>query len=617
MNRIVLRVGCWVLIAMIETLGMVCSFAADVTVQTAVSASEVFQRETFQMQIQISGSDQPGQVDVSGLKDFDVQSIGGGANNTSSVRIVNGQMTQNVQRTYLMNYSLVPRRVGRLVIPSFTVIVEGQSLRTQPVAVDVRKPEEIEGFKLKIELTKKRVYVGEPVRLQVVWYLAQNARNVQFQLPIVNREGIRSTQPPFFQRPGVDYLRVALGSEEVIAVRSRARMDGKDYTTLGFERVLIPEKAGMVPIEPATVAFEAMVGVRQGQPSGPFSSLFGRQQQEVYRKQVIPSNALQLEVLDLPNAGRPANFQGHVGTYVIQTSAAPTDVNVGDPITLTVSLSGPEFLDFIQLPPLQSQAKLASAFKIPTEMEAGKVEGGRKVFTQTIRAKRSDVNEIPALELPYFDTAAEEFRIARSQPIPLIVHETKVVTAMDAEGLSLENPGATAVEAWTRGIAHNYEGPSVLVDQRSGPEEWLRSPGWVTLIAGPPLAYAALLVGVVTVRRRNADPLALRARRVYGEVGRDLTALGSEPGDASSDRVLDCLRRYLGGKLRLPHGALTFKDVQQPLADRGVVPEQLEEVKRFMQACEASRYAGGGGGSGLSTAAQCLELVRKLEQVLK
>ena len=73
MNRIVLRVGCWVLIAMIETLGMVCSFAADVTVQTAVSASEVFQGETFQMQIQISGSDQPGQVDVSGLKDFDVQ----------------------------------------------------------------------------------------------------------------------------------------------------------------------------------------------------------------------------------------------------------------------------------------------------------------------------------------------------------------------------------------------------------------------------------------------------------------------------------------------------------------------------------------------------------------
>lgn len=592
--------------------------AAAIVAQTAVGATDVFLGETFQMQIQISGSDQPGQADLSGLTDFTVQPAGGRQNNSSSVTIINGRMTQDIQKSYLMDFQLTPKRIGRLVIPSITLTVEGETVRTNPVAINVQKPMDIENFKLVLELSKRKVFVGEPVQLRMVWYVGQNVRNARFNLPVLNNNSVSSASPRFIQNPGIEYVRIGLGTEEVIAVKSQGRLDGKDYTTVGFEKILIPNKTGVIPIDPATVAFEVLAGVRQNRSPGFFSDVFGSRNQEVYRKQVIPSNALALEVADLPNEGRPANFSGYVGNYRVETTAVPTDVNVGDPITLTIALSGPEYLDHISLPPLQEQLSLARDFKIPAEMEAGKFDGVRKVFTQTVRARRSDIQAIPSIELPYFDTDSATYKVARSEPISISVRETKVVTASDAEGLSASNPAASAVEAWTRGIAHNYEDLDAIVNQEFGPENWLRSPAWVSVIGAPPLVYAILLAGVVFVRRRNSDPLALRSRLVFTEVSRELAAIQRNGLEPSSDAVLDCLRRYLGGKLRMSHGALTYKDVDQLMIKKGVDSSDLEELKELMKMCEANRFAGGNaGGDPGAVAGQCISLVKKLEQVLK
>ena len=593
--------------------------AATIKAQIAVEATDVFQGESFQMQIQISGSDQPGTPNLSGLNNnFTVQPIGGGPNNSSSVTIINGRMTQSVEKKYLMNYRLTPKRTGRLIIPSITLTVEGQAVRTGAVAINVQKPMNIDNFKLILELSKPKVYVGEPVRLRLVWYIGHDVRNIQFNLPLLNEDGFYTTNPRMNQQPGRKYHRIALNGDEIIGVQGAGTLDGKNYMTLSFEKILIPENAGRVSLLPATVAFEVKVGSRPARSQGLFSGVFGRQNQDVYRKSVIPSNALALEVAALPDKGRPSNFFGHVGNYRIETAAIPTDVNVGDPITLTISISGAEFLDHIDLPPLQEQTLLASDFKIPNEIEAGKYDGDRKVFTQTVRAQRSDIEAIPPIELAYFDTDAETYKVARSKPIPIKVRETKVVTASDAEGLSAENPGATAVEAWARGIAHNYEGLDTIVDQRLGPGVWLRSPVWLSMVGVPPVAYGFLLAGVFFVRRRNSDPLAIRARRVFSEVSRELEALGNDNSDATADAVSESLRKYLGAKLRMSHGALTFNDVEELLTARGVEPVVLEDLQQIIKRCEASRYAGGGfGGDSGVVASQCLALVQKLERVLK
>jgi len=79
-------------------------------------------------------------------------------------------------------------------------------------------------------------------------------------------------------------------------------------------------------------------------------------------------------------------------------------------------------------------------------------------------------------------------KVARSERIPLQVSETRVVTAQDAEGTGPVTQATAEVEAWTKGIAYNYEDEDALQTQRFEPERWFRSGGfWFLVLFLPPL----------------------------------------------------------------------------------------------------------------------------------
>jgi hypothetical protein len=275
--------------------------------------------------------------------------------------------------------------------------------------------------------------------------------------------------------------------------------------------------------------------------------------------------------------------------------ALPTEVRVGDPITLTVQVTGPGYADNIELPSLHRQAALAREFKIPDEMAPGKVEGSTKTFTQTIRAKHSNVQVIPSIELPYFDTERGEYAVARTEAIPLKVSTTRIITVTDAEGREVKGEAKVEPETWTEGIAHNYEGLSVLRDQAYGPTMWIRSPIWMALIGLPPMICFILLSSTRIIRRRHTDPAARQARRAYGYL---LKRLDKSKGRATDEypevcaAVLGAFRQYLGSKLYLTPGALTYNDVEKIFLKKGVEKDVLKRLKKFFDECEAGRFAG-------------------------
>jgi hypothetical protein len=57
--------------------------------------------------------------------------------------------------------------------------------------------------------------------------------------------------------------------------------------------------------------------------------------------------------------------------------------------------------------------------------------------------------------------------------------------------------------------------------------------------------------------------------------------------------LLEALRAYLGARLKLPPGALTFADVAGELRKRGAANEPVAELRALFEQCEAGRYAGG------------------------
>jgi len=603
-------------------LGISWSVAAEeIAVQARVEKAEVYLGESFIFQIQVDGTESPDEPDISVIKDFKVEPLGGRTNSSQSIIIINGRMQKNVKRAYVFSYRLSAKREGQLIIPSIKVTAAGLSLFTNPIRISAKKPAETKDFKLRLTLSKKTCYVGEPVTLTVVWYLSKDVRGVEFNLPVLDNQNFELDNPEFEIDRSEKYISLPVGSEEVIARQGSGTFEGRTYTTISFQKVLIPKKAGNFNVGKATAAFQALAsGRRRSLLDEAFSDEFLLLKRDTYKKFVIPSNDPVLTVLDVPLEGRPANYAGHIGQYHIEARAAPTEVNVGDPITLTITLSGQEFLKNVKLPALKDQPALARDFKIPDEMAPGKVLGKSKVFTQTVRATHAGVKEIPPIELPYFDTKSGTYKVARTKPIPLIVHKTRVVTAQDAEGAKLF-PLKTELEALSEGIAHNYEDLGVLVNQEYSPGQAMKSPFWIALAGVPLLAYLVLFVSVTIVRRNKLDPGAREARKAYSELVRRLKVIRKGSGETSDvcGPVLEALRVYLRKKLRLGAGAITFKDIEGRLKGRAVADETLQELNRLFQTCEAGHYAGRAedGGRPVSIPQSALELAHKLERSLK
>ena len=80
----------------------------------------------------------------------------------------------------------------------------------------------------------------------------------------------------------------------------------------------------------------------------------------------------------------------------------------------------------------------------------------------------------------------------------------------------------------------------------------------------------------------------------------------------------NAFRHYLGDKLDMAKGALTFNDVKDTLANKGIDQETLGRLNDLFEACEAGRYAGDVGTFDISSiTGQGIQLAKDLEKKLK
>ncbi len=476
--------------------------------RAAVDSKQAYVGQSILLQIQVDGSDSPKAPDMTALDDdFQVESAGGGAQNSTSITIINGKVERVVKRGYSFNYRIVPKHDGHLRIPSIEIHADGQTARTRPISLSSEPPTEVSDFKLRMKLSKDRAYVGEAITLETTWYIGRNVDQFAFQMPLLDDPHFETADPQLNVDPNKspDYIELRLGDGRVTARKANDSLNGWDYVTVTFKKIIVPTKPGKYELPASTVSFRALKGVRQ--PRSLFEDFFGESMfgRRVYENLVIPSNRPTLAVLPLPESGRPADFSGLIGDFSIAAAAEPTKVSVGDPITLTLDVSGPDYLDYVRLPDLHKMARLASDFKIPDEMGPGEIRKGKKVFTQTLRARRPGVEGIPPIPLNFFNPATGRYEETESKAIPLEVKGTRVVTAADIEGLDKAGELQEAPTENQSGIAYNYEDDGALHSQSLVARE---SPA-VAFVAGAAARAAAGLPGALAgraIQRQKVGP---------------------------------------------------------------------------------------------------------------
>jgi hypothetical protein len=556
-------------------------------VAQAVNQS-VYKGDAVELYVIIDGDNSPGEVDVSPWKDFNPTYMRGQNTSQSSTFIAaNGKMTTRESRQYVMVYALAPKQVGRIEIPSVTVKVAGQEYRTNPVSVTVTEPTESDKMRLEMELSDEKCYVGQPVLLTVKWYLYNDLGDYRLLVPALQSDDFDIEDADASEQPTGAQVQIVVGGQQVLGTQRTVVKDGANGALVSFVKLLIPKRPGELAIEPASAAANLVVGTRRS--NDPFD-MPGVQPQ--YKRFVAASEARKLTVLPLPTEGRPKEFYGLIGKYATVAEARPTRVSVGEPITLTVRVTG-RYLKPVTTPDFASVPGFTESFRVPKEQALPKVSADGKEFTQTIRATSDQVKEIPAIPLVYFDSATGQYVTVASQPIPLTVEKTNVLTGTDVEGTRDMGLSGRAVEAAKMGISANYNGSDALTNEAFSLISAIMSPAYAA-IWGLPLV--GLMVSAIAKAASSTSPEKQAARRRKGALGRASATLKRTGGQDRYEVVAAALKQYLGDRFDRVAGSLTADDCRQIVVDATGDAGLAQRYKAMVERCEAGRYAGMGIG---------------------
>jgi len=592
----------------ILVFAVMAALAASASGQVQVSAQvdsgrDIYVGEGFTFYIVIQGSDNAGQVDLEPLREYSPQSTGN--RKQSSVNIINGKTTQSI--TTIMTYTLTASQAGRLQLPSLTVVVDGKTYRTNPVAVNIIKPGTTDQLDLEVTLSQQQCYTGQPVIMTVKFYISANIGEFQFNIPAFNTDDFYIEEPDV-SNPQAKLYRLDTGTTVTVSQYRVVHKD-KESILLSFSKILIPKRSGKITIEPASVSADVAVGRSRSQD--PFDSFFGSQVR--YRRFMVTSELLELEVLPLPEQDMPAQFYGLVGQYTISASATPTKVNVGDPITLTVKIGGSKYLKPVQWPALEQVQALAANFKIPSQKASPTIDNEFKVFTQTIRANNDQVTEIPPIPLAYFDAEQGRYVTAKTEPIKLEVAPTKILTNADLEGSGFA-PINREIEAVRKGLSANFEALDTLDDMSFSPLAALASPGYAVLWAVPLLGLVSSFLVKLFSHTSPEKTAARRRRQACGKALAQLKKLASTDTKQQNEQLVSIMKQYIGDRFDKTAGSLTPDDCYDTIIAETQDSQNADKYRVIIAGFEAGRYAPMEIKIDSDKIRQVSELVRSIEK---
>ncbi|MEE9219865.1 MAG: BatD family protein [Acidobacteriota bacterium] len=572
----------WALVLLAAMGGIVAApaGAAGLSASAQVDRKRTGTEDTVVLTVRVEGDD-ASRIPAPKLPKLSDFRVVQGPSVSSHIQVVNGRMYSS--RTF--TYMLLPRREGTLEIPSLTLEAPGDvTLRTEPIRLEAVKgtvggrgqasrderalsPQERAArtvkVRVKARLDRHRAYVGQQVTLTYQIY-------TQAELT-----GLELADAPSYPGFWVEELKV-----EPNPVGQRAILEGQEYVQYTVMRkALFPTRAGNLEIP----ALSFSLGVR-GWGSDPFESLFFGTGRTIYRK----SEAMTLEVLPLPEDGRPASFTGAVGRFRLMVSPDRQELRVNEAISLRVRVSGegnlrpagpptlPELPDFKTYDPKVEEQNTTDSKHLK----------GSKVWDYVLLPLAAGAQEIPPVEFSYFDPVSARYHTLRSKPIRMRVERGEA-----PEGSALAAVRPREVKLLRTDIRHLRLAPARLIDRS---RRLSGQAGFVVALALP--AVANLFLGLAVWRRQSrvAEPGALRRRRAARLARRALQRAAAAQEDSAPrffDEVSNALRVYVADKLNRSAAGLTLGEIEQALQSAGVRASDLSLLRSCLEACDRGRFA--------------------------
>ncbi|WP_411825266.1 BatD family protein [Luteolibacter sp. AS25] len=563
--------------------------AAIPTLKTSYSTKSYFVGEEFRYEVLINGAKEITADEPESSADLAVKFSG------------QTQAERDGLTTTVLTYRMLPLQQGNILMPAINIRADDTYLTTGPLdeeelgeTIFAAQAEGHPGLTLTQTLPDRDLYVGEPFLADYQWKSSlplKSFRAINFDIPLFYESGFKNLSPSNWIDPN-DSAAIGLpvGGNRLIARYAQLKEADQFFNTVSFAKIIIPTKAGEFTLRPATLLSSyvappepqnprARQAYQSTYPSYFNNNFFDQAEGEDFEKYYTASRSHRLVVLPLPDSGKPEDFAGQVGSREITVTASPTVLKVGEPITLTITVSGNDFPEVVELPSLEEQTAFTRQFAIPPRQSSGRIEGKEKSYIRTIRPLAQDATAIPAIRLPFFDPETKSYGVAQSPPIPITVSPAEMVTAFDAT-LSGTGPLRNLVQKNPEGIRANIVSPDAL---EASSVTRLQPIFWLALIL-PPLGFLVFVILSAPARRRRKDPAAARAKAAYKHFN---TSVKKARTLADLDQAL---RTYFSEKLNISAQAHTFPEIEPILSDAGAQITTIAKLKAVYLATEAKTY---------------------------
>ena len=580
-----MRVSAHGLAAALLVLLLAPAARGAVTVRAWLDPARVSLGQTSDLSVEVRGTQTTAMPSVPAPEGVGVRYVGP----STQLSIVNGQTSASITH----RFTVTPRREGTFALGPITLQADGQMLQagtaTLQVSAGAAGPSPAgEQLRLELAIPRTTVYLHERVPFTITLRVGEVRVN-DVQYPRVPGDGF--TVEPLTQP----------------SQRQETR-DGGTFQVVEFQGALTPARGGRVAVGPATMSM-ARVTERAGAPHGFF---FGGLTQEPVE---LSSQPVVLDVLPLPDQGKPADFSGAVGRFALEVRAAPLDVAAGDPVTLTYTLSGAGDLSSVTPPALAGSDALRVYPVQPAAAAPGAPAGARR-FEQVVIPQQPGTLRLPPVRFSWFDPEARAYRSAQQPAISITVRPAPRGSGPHILGAPAKGAAAPA-ESLGRDIVFIKDAPGTLAP--IGARRWRSPVFWIAQLA--PLLLLAAAILVARHRRRLGSDVryarftrAGRAARTALEEARG--ALGRGDAVAFHERVASAVRDYLTAKLDLPPGAVTPEQVSARLREAGLAEGVADEVRAFFASCEVARFAPPAAADGdlRRTLDRAEDIVRALER---
>ncbi|MCA9392563.1 MAG: protein BatD [Candidatus Omnitrophica bacterium] len=543
---------------------------SDITVEATVDSNSVALGSEINLAITFKGTKDVTDIIIPDIDGFEKRYIGPFTN----ISIVNNSYTESVSH----RFKLLPLRTGNFQIPTFHLELNGEQFSTQPIAVTVTDPAAGGGNQQQISLNDKiflqlqiensNVYLNEPVVAKVfMFYSDIKVRDIQY--PKIEHIGFIDEA---FGQPK-QYERV---------------IDGRRFRIIEFTKLIYPTRTGELTVGPAQLQCSIVFRAKNRRSRSPFDDGFFGSMFESYesRPMVLTSLPVMVTVKDLPKEGMPADFGGAVGQYSFNATVSPTEVQVGDPITLRMYVEGRGNLKAINFPEVVSEED----FKIYDPII--KEEGQTKTLEQVLIPKSTTVKEVPKVAFTFYNNETDKYETVEKGPFKLTIKEAEQAEDFRVVGLQEQQPVIMSQEKLGEDIVFIKDDPGRL---RPVGHRVYRNWMYYAVVGLFALLYLGGYLLYRVTHRMETDQSFARRRQASRIAQTDLKVLHKKiiekPGQEFYDHLFQLFQQYIRHKLQLPAGKASVAVIRAKLEPYQVEEEILKEIGKIYAECDAIRYA--------------------------